>query len=183
MTTTTSYGTWCNRVDQYSTTVEHSVAEAFGSEGDSGFDFDAIVRDYRTAINAALPDGVSLCGNDFIGPYDSDTAPGSDGDLDIKGIVDGVDLAAIMEAHVIPEGRRYTVVVEVSDEAGELWQAAHPSENACGDSAAEVARWVATNQTVAEGGGWRVRVWAGHDADTKVGPAAEYYPPAEAEEN
>lgn len=173
MTTTTSYGTWSNRVDEYSLTVEYSVEEAFGSEGPAGYDFAAIVRDYRAAINDALPEGVSLCGNEFIGPfYDPATTPGSDGDLDLKEIVDDIDLAAIMEAHQLPDDRQFTVVVEA--EAGENWQAVQPAENASGDSAAEVATWVASNQTVADGDSWRVRVWAGHNADTDTEPAAEY---------
>lgn len=99
MTTTTEYGTWCNIVDQYSVGVETTVMDGyFGSEGAEGFDFEAIVDDYRDAINEALPDGVFLTGNEFIGPaYDADCH--WDGDLDIKAIVDGIELGPIVERH------------------------------------------------------------------------------------
>jgi hypothetical protein len=105
MTTTTSYGTWTNRVEQYSANFETSVMDAFGSDGTEGFDFDAIVADYRNAINAALPNSVSLCGSEFIGPYhaddcDFDGYPMDEDDrLDIKTIVESVDFWAIVEKH------------------------------------------------------------------------------------
>ena len=105
MTTTTSYGTWTNRVEQYSADFETYVMEAFGSEGPEGFDFDAIVADYREAINDALPDSVSLCGSEFIGPYESEdwAAAGYPTDeydrLDIKAIVETVDFWEIAAKH------------------------------------------------------------------------------------
>lgn len=103
--TTTTYGTWCNRVDPDSLTVEQTVTEAFGSEGYDGFDIDAIVREYRSAINDALPDSVTLSGDEFIGPYNDedchfDGYPTTEtGALDIKEIVDGVDLWKIINRH------------------------------------------------------------------------------------
>ncbi len=66
----------------------------------------------------------------------------------------------------------YTVLVEAGDADGAEWQALAPPQVAVGDSAAEVARWTATNQDVAEGY-WRVRVWDGANADTNADPAAE----------
>jgi hypothetical protein len=112
MTTTTSYGTWANRVDESSVSVENSVAAMFAETGTSGYDLDAIVADYRNAINAALPAGVTLNGDMFYGPdYDPYTSPGSPGDLDIKEIVDSVDLTAIIDDHLVPEGARFTVYV------------------------------------------------------------------------
>lgn len=107
MTTTTNYGTWCNQVDQYNTSPEASLADFFGSEGADGFDFDAIVADYRQAINEALPDSVVLAGDQFYAPYyeadrDFDGYPlDEDGGLDIKAIVDDIDLNAIVERHQI----------------------------------------------------------------------------------
>lgn len=104
---TTSYGTWNNKVDRYRLTVEQSVVEAFGAEGTDGFDLPAIVADYRAAINEALPQGVTLVGDEFIGPYrpEPDAFAGypvdDDGGLDIKAIVDDIDLWAIIEKHDI----------------------------------------------------------------------------------
>lgn len=103
--TNTSYGTWNNHVDQYSTGLEHTVTEAFGSYGPDDFDFDAIVSDYRNAINDALPDSVTLAGDEFIGPayaddQDFDGYPmDEDGSLDIKAIVEDVDLWEIIARH------------------------------------------------------------------------------------
>jgi len=105
MTTTTTYGTWCTRVDHLSTSLENTVIDAFGSEGTDGFDLDAIISDYRAAINEALPSSVSLCGDEFIGPYyeadyDFDGYPLTDaGALDIKTIVSDVDLWEIVAKH------------------------------------------------------------------------------------
>jgi hypothetical protein len=93
MTTTTSYGTWNNRVDSYSLTVEQSVVEAFGAEGPAGYDLDAIISGYRTAINNALPEGIVLAGDEFYGPHPIDV------DVDLKEIIEAIDLWAIIEQH------------------------------------------------------------------------------------
>lgn len=109
MTTTTTYGTWCNTIDSYSTSLEHSVVESLGDYGtDEHYDIEAIETEYREAINEALPAGVSLCGNEFYGPYyasDCDWTGypvGVDDDLDLKAIVDGVDFWAIATKHERP---------------------------------------------------------------------------------
>ncbi len=96
MTTTTSYGTWNNRVEEFAATFETTVLEALGDAADD-YDFDGLVHAYREAINEALPAGVSLNGSEFYGPayaedrdfdgFDLD----EDGRLDIKAIVDGID--------------------------------------------------------------------------------------------
>lgn len=64
---TTSYGSW----GQYRSyqTLEDEIAVILGSEADE-YDIDAIVAAYRQAINDALPDGVSLNGNELHGPCD-----------------------------------------------------------------------------------------------------------------
>ena len=72
----------------------------------------------------------------------------------------------------------YTVEIQVSNEDGSIWQAAHPAETCDADTATDAAVWTATNQTVVdrEGpGGWRVQAWAGADADTGLQPDAEVY--------
>lgn len=69
----------------------------------------------------------------------------------------------------------YTVRIEASNSDGTIWQALAPAENVTEDAtAAEIAEWTASNQDVAEGTGWRVRVWNGADADEHSEPAAEY---------
>jgi hypothetical protein len=92
MTTTTSYGTWVNAGDRYALTVEQTIQEAFGGWGTEGFDVDAIVRDYRAAINEALPNGITLAGEEFLGPWPRVA-------VDIAACVAGVDLWPIIERH------------------------------------------------------------------------------------
>src|SRR5207302_1769732 len=67
-TTTTEYGTWNNYGDASSVRVEDSVA-AFLNEFADDYDFNGLVRAYRDAINEALPEDVSLNGDNFYGPY------------------------------------------------------------------------------------------------------------------
>lgn len=111
-TTTTSYGTWCNRVAPYSTSPDADVVDYIGG-GDSDWlerveksgALERMQADYRAAINAALPDSVSLCGDEFIGPAypDDDEWEGypvdEDGALDIKACVEDIDLEPIVEAN------------------------------------------------------------------------------------
>jgi hypothetical protein len=103
MTTTTSYGSFHNHAE--SPSVEQYVDEAFGSEGPDGFNTAGIVSEFRNAINDALPPSVSLCGNEFYGPYyaaDKDFDGyqlTEDGDLDITGIIEDIDFWAIAARH------------------------------------------------------------------------------------
>lgn len=73
MTTQTSYGSWATHGD-HQINVETSVVVALG-EFVEDFDVDGLVHAYREAINAALPTGMTLIGDEFIGPdpVDSDT--------------------------------------------------------------------------------------------------------------
>jgi hypothetical protein len=67
----------------------------------------------------------------------------------------------------------YIVEIQASNSDGTIWQALAPAETVTTDdaSAEEVAREVAGNQNIAEGGNWRVCVWDGADADTGTEPA------------
>ncbi len=105
MITNMSYGSWARRVEHATTTLEDSVQDAL-SDGHAGkVDFDAIVADYRAAINAALPAGVQLCGSEFYGPaYEADCDFAGfdldeDGLLDINAIICAIDFWAIVEKH------------------------------------------------------------------------------------
>ena len=102
---TTSYGTWCSRVDAYALTVEQSVVESLGDFADE-YDVEALADDYRQAINEALPPGVSLVGDEFIGPAypepgQFDGYPHDQYSVDIKSIVDSVDFWSIAARHEI----------------------------------------------------------------------------------
>jgi hypothetical protein len=108
--TTTSYGTWCNQVAPYSTSPDSDVLDYING-GDSDWQalldasgaLERIQSEYRDAINAALPDSVSLCGDEFIGPHkvedgEFDGYPTDEyGSLDIKACVEDIDLEPIVE--------------------------------------------------------------------------------------
>ncbi|MGP3979451.1 hypothetical protein ACTWQF_36680 [Streptomyces sp. 8N114] len=105
MNITTDYGSWVNHGDHLNVSVEATVLDAING-GDSEWQermeiagaLDRIASDYRKAINEALPEGVHLVGNDFIGPYyEADHV--WTGELDIAAVIEDVDLFAIIERH------------------------------------------------------------------------------------
>jgi hypothetical protein len=71
---------------------------------------------------------------------------------------------------------KYTVQIEGSDDAQEIWQALHPAEAIEADSGEDAARMTAQNQNVAEGPNWRVLAWAGDTAGTSSTADFAYYP-------
>lgn len=70
-TTTTSYGTWVNHTSGGNGTVAGTVTDHLG-EFVEEHDVDAIVTEFADEINAVLPDGVSLHGDEFYGPAGQD---------------------------------------------------------------------------------------------------------------
>jgi len=99
----TSYGTWPDVTRFDDLTVEQTVVEAFGSDGPyEGLDIGLIATEYRDAINAALPDGVVVAGNEFYGPYDRSGLPV---DFNLEWAVASVELWPIIMRHVdeLPE--------------------------------------------------------------------------------
>jgi hypothetical protein len=91
MTTTTSYGTWFHFVRTTSLGLRDLVDEVLGEHFDKAT-LDAVETDYRAAINAALPEGVSLAGNEFYGPHPLDWAKRDA----IADAVESVDIWAIL---------------------------------------------------------------------------------------
>ena len=108
--TTTSYGTWCNRVNAHSTSPDSDVLDYING-GDNDWQarlqasgaLELIQDEYREAINAALPDSVSLSGDEFIGPAEPedgefDGYPTDEyGVLDFAAIAEAIDLEPIVE--------------------------------------------------------------------------------------
>jgi hypothetical protein len=101
---TTSYGSWARRVEHADVTLEDTVRNALADAHFIQTELTgAIISEYRDAINAALPDSVSLCGEEFYGPanasdedfdgFDRD----EDGSLDINAIICAIDFYAIAE--------------------------------------------------------------------------------------
>lgn len=138
-TTTTSYGTWCNQVNEYSTSPDADVIDAIGG-GDTDWQqlleasgaLATIQSQYRDAIEAALPPGVSLCGDEFIGPaYPDDDEwdgyPVDDmGSIDIKACVEDIDLQPIIECNditTLEEIGRYTLKSTAKNPASAASQA------------------------------------------------------------
>lgn len=113
MTTTTSFGTWSQRINTYSSSPEQDIDNVMTGGGSEWYErmeesgaLEKIQNEYRAAIEAVLPEGISLCGNEFYGPaFEADRADWSDypqdddGDMDIRGQVEGIDLMAIVERH------------------------------------------------------------------------------------
>lgn len=107
MTTNTSYGTWCNRVNTYETSPKDGIYAFLNGNDPDEYDMDSIVETYLQAIGEALPPGVSLCGDEFIGPAHPE-ADEFDGypmtpyeDLDFAAIIEGieVDLGDLFERY------------------------------------------------------------------------------------
>lgn len=110
MTTTTGYGTWCNRVNQYSTSPDADVVDYING-GDSAWQtmlqetgaLEEIQTAYRRAIDAVLPPSIALCGNDFIGPAfpDADEWDGyptdNDGGPAFEELIEDIDLGPIVD--------------------------------------------------------------------------------------
>lgn len=112
MTANTSYGTWTNRINTFSTSPDADVLDFINGGDDDWRELleksgalDEIKSAYRDAIEQALPAGVSLCGDEFIGPAhpEDDEFEGypvdEDGRLDFAACVEDIDLAQIVERH------------------------------------------------------------------------------------
>lgn len=115
MTTTTTYGTWTNCVNTYSTSPEADIIDYItGGDADwrdrmeSTGALDAIAAEYRRAIDVALPFEIALCGTEFIGPAYPDAEDQAawrdyprdeSGCLDFRAAIEEIDLAAIIEKH------------------------------------------------------------------------------------
>jgi hypothetical protein len=102
-------GSWASRIAHGGVSIDWEVAAALDDELVSlGLDdevsqdtVDAVCAAYRAAINAALPPGVTLAGNEFYGTVEADDYQGyptdEDGRLDLNEIVASVDFWAIAE--------------------------------------------------------------------------------------
>lgn len=99
---TTSYGTWgtYTGVSSISETVNDFISrggdEWIGQLVQTGA-WDGIVDDFRAAINAKLPGGVTLHGDYFCGPYPlNEGVRPAELNESIRAVIDAVDLGAIV---------------------------------------------------------------------------------------
>lgn len=92
MTTTT---TRISSIVQELGTSPLVALEYFGGF-EADFDLEAIEAEYRAAIDAALPEGVSLLGDEFYGEYGVDYSG-----LDIAEIIESVDFDTIVARHAL----------------------------------------------------------------------------------
>lgn len=93
--TTRCYGNWTNKISPYNSTLEAEVAQALDGWDADEATVDAVCAAYRAAINAALPSGVQLCGNEFYGPADRNCPP-------LNLLLDYIDFWAIAEPLLAP---------------------------------------------------------------------------------
>jgi len=107
MNVTTSYGTWNNHGDSSNLSVEATIVDAING-GDSYWRermetsgaLDRIASDYRDAIDNALPEGISISGDEFIGLHHTDPDYTDEiGDFDISEAIQGIDLFEIVQKH------------------------------------------------------------------------------------
>lgn len=97
MTITTQYGTWQNYVGELS--VRDGIETALAGLT-AGYDMDALEQAYRAAVNAALPDGVTLDGDLIHGPYSMRCVETT---AEITEVIKGVDFWALAGQHELPE--------------------------------------------------------------------------------
>lgn len=107
MHVTTGCGSWCNHGDRSNVSVEATIADAVSGADLDWLErmeatgaFDRIAADYRTAIDEALPRGISISGNEFIGLHRTDPEYTDEiADFDIGEAIRGIDLQAIINRH------------------------------------------------------------------------------------
>lgn len=106
MTTTRQYGSWVTvaRSNYLSTEDEvHAALEGAIKEWPEDFTpeiIDAIASDYRDAIANVLPEGISLCGDEFIANIDFESAIDPEtGRDEVTEAIDAIDFWAIAERH------------------------------------------------------------------------------------
>lgn len=107
MYVTTGYGTWVNYGDQYNVSVEGTILTAInGGDTDWQERMEAsgalarIASDYRDAIDDALPAGISISGDDFIGVHHTDPNYTEEvAEFDIAEAIRDIDLNEIIKKH------------------------------------------------------------------------------------
>jgi hypothetical protein len=89
------YGPWSDFAS--GRTPESYVEDALGRDP-AECDLYAASAAFRRAVCEALPDGVTLAGHHFYGPYHEQDCQW-DSPLDIRAIIDSIDLEPIIKAH------------------------------------------------------------------------------------
>ena len=89
------YGPWSDFAA--GRTPESYVEDALGRDP-ADYDLYAASAAFRRAVCEALPDGITLAGHHFFGPYDEQDCEW-DSPLDIRAIIDSIDLEPIIKAH------------------------------------------------------------------------------------
>ena len=95
-----NYGPWSDFASGH--TPESYVEDSLGSDL-AGHDLCAASSAFRRAVCEALPNGVTLAGHHFFGPYDEKDCEW-DSPLDIRAIIDSIDLEPVIKGSL--NGRR-----------------------------------------------------------------------------
>lgn len=98
---TTEYGDWGDYSDSGGATdgtltVNQHVIGCLEGDDLDDYDIDAITEEFREAVNEHLPEGVTLGGEQFIGPYHDRPEWGNDV---LAEAIEAVDFDAIAEKH------------------------------------------------------------------------------------
>ncbi|MEU5959232.1 hypothetical protein [Streptomyces sp. NPDC047525] len=105
---TTGYGSWYNHTGS-NTSPEGDIADYMNGGGsdwcermDKAGATEAIADEYREAVCTALPAGIYLTGDEFIGLHHSDPDYTDEiGDFDIRAAIEEIDLGGIVAKHDI----------------------------------------------------------------------------------
>lgn len=104
----TTLGTWLTLGDG-SLTMEETVTAVVGDHAED-FDMPALVEAWRSAIDAALPTGITLAGNEFYGPIGL-----SDAEMaELRDKIASVELTPLLPRHgksASEEMRRVTALI------------------------------------------------------------------------
>lgn len=105
---TTGYGSWYNHTG-YNLSPEADIADYMNGGGsdwcermDESGATEAIADDYRAAVDKALPEGIYLSGDEFIGLHHTDPDYTDEiAEFDIRAAIEGIDLGSIIQKHDI----------------------------------------------------------------------------------
>jgi len=95
MKPTTVYGTFLSVMG---TLDPEDLVRGYMAGFDDEYDVDAVVSDFRDALNALLPGSLALAGNEFVGDVDDADVPDYWAEM-FNEDVDGIDIGELCERH------------------------------------------------------------------------------------
>ncbi|MFE7485517.1 hypothetical protein [Streptomyces sp. NPDC057552] len=134
MTDTTTIGYWTQYQTRGDDSLDTAVDATLGDSADN-YDLGGLAVAWHQAINAALPDGVSLInGREFYGPADPQERSWA-GDLDIAAVIESVDLWALAPDYELWSRDRIAQEIGIQPRSVRSWIARHKVQRADWDDA------------------------------------------------